>query len=116
MGFDLYGSLTGKEEVMLTLTFLLDSLFFQVLDGLGMCLMKLVSLGSSLGLLIPNGLGAKGFGFLDGAGTGGFSFLDGCRAEGLSFLGRMGTDGLDLLDGFCCFGVVLAKTHVQLQN
>ena len=36
----LYGSLTGKEEVKLTLTFLLDGLFFQVLDGLGMCLMK----------------------------------------------------------------------------
>ena len=32
----LYGSLTGKEEVKLTLTFLLDGLFFQVLDGLGM--------------------------------------------------------------------------------
>ena len=36
----LYGSLTGEEEVKLTLTFLLDSLFFQVLDGLGMCSMK----------------------------------------------------------------------------
>ena len=36
----LYGSLTGEEEVKLTLTFLLDSLFFQVLDGLGMCLVK----------------------------------------------------------------------------
>ena len=32
----LYGSLTGKEEVKLTLIFLLDDLSFQVLDGLGM--------------------------------------------------------------------------------
>ena len=36
----LYGSLTGKEEVKLTLTFLLDSLFFQVLDILGMWSVK----------------------------------------------------------------------------
>ena len=36
----LCGSLTGKEEVKLTLTFHLDSLFFQALDGLGMCLVK----------------------------------------------------------------------------
>ena len=34
-GAGLYGSLTGKEEVKLTLTFLLDGIFFQVLDGLG---------------------------------------------------------------------------------
>ena len=32
----LYSSLTGQEEVNLTLTFLLDDLFLQVLDGLGM--------------------------------------------------------------------------------
>ena len=32
----LYGGLTGGERVKLTLTFLLDDLFFQVLDGLGM--------------------------------------------------------------------------------
>ena len=37
---DFYGSLTGKEEVKLTLTFLVDSLFFQVLDKLGMCSVK----------------------------------------------------------------------------
>ena len=98
----LYGSLTGKEEVRLTLTFLLDGLFFQVLDGLGMCLMKSVSLGSTLGLCLPNGLGAKGFGFPDGAGTSGLSFLEGCRAEGLGFLSGIGADGFGLLNGFHC--------------
>ena len=35
-----YGSLTGEEEVKLTLTFLLDGLFFQVLDELGMSLLE----------------------------------------------------------------------------
>ena len=33
---DMYGILTGREEVYLTLTFFLDYLFLQVLDGLGM--------------------------------------------------------------------------------
>ena len=112
----LYGSLTGEEEVKLTLTFLLDSLFFHGLDGLGMCSVKWVSLGGSPGLHFPNGLGTKGFSFLDEAGASGLSFLDGCRAEGLGFLGRMGADGLGHLDGFCHFGIISAKTHAQLQN
>ena len=112
----LYGSLTGKEEVKLALTFLLDSLFFQLLDGLGMSLMKQIIHRGSPGLCLPNSLGAKGFGFLDGGGTGGLSFLDGCRGEGLSFLGRTGADDLGLLNGFCCFGVILAKIHAQLPN
>ena len=32
----LYGGLTGREEVNLTLIFLLDDMFFQMFDGLGM--------------------------------------------------------------------------------
>ena len=32
----LYSGLTGSKEVKLTLIFLLDDLYFQVLDGLGM--------------------------------------------------------------------------------
>ena len=36
----LYGRLTGEEEVKLTFTFLLDGLFFQLLGGFGVCLMK----------------------------------------------------------------------------
>ena len=107
----LYGSLTGEEEAKLTLTFLLDSLFIQVLGGLGMCMVKYISLGGYLGLCLPNRLGAKGFSFLDGAGTSGLIFLDGCRMKGLSFPGRMGADGLSLLNGFCCFGVISVDTH-----
>ena len=105
----LYGCLTGREEVKLTLIFLLDSLLFQVRDGLGMCLMKQVSLGGSPGLCLHNGLGAKGFSFLDGMGTSGLQFLDGGRAEGLCFLGGIGTDGLGFLEGFYCFGIVFGK-------
>ena len=56
------------------------------------------------------------FGFLDGVGAGGLGFLDGCGAEGLGFLERMGTGHLGFLDGFCCFGIILAKTHAQLPN
>ena len=78
--------------------------------------MKQVSLGGPLGLCLPNGLGAKGFGFLDGVGAGGLSFLDGCRGEGLCFLSRMGADGFGLLNGFHCFRVILVKTHAQLPN
>ena len=58
----LYGSLTGREEVNLTLTFLLDDLFLQMLDGLGMSLLESVSQGGSPDLCIPYGCGAKGFG------------------------------------------------------
>ena len=33
----------------------------------------------------------------------GFGFLDGCVADGLCFL-----------DGFCCFGLILAKSQAKL--
>ena len=110
----LQGSLTGREEVNLTLTFPSDELFFQVLDGLDMSPLGWVSLGGSLGLCIPNGCGANGFGFLDGVGAGGIGFLDGCRAEGLNIQGSMGADGSGFLDGFHCLGIILTKLHAQL--
>ena len=53
---------------------------------------------------------------MDEVGTGGFGFLDGCGAEGLGILGGIDADGLGFLDRFCCFGIVLAKTHAQLSN
>ena len=112
----LYGALTGREKVNLTLTFLLDDLFFQALDGLGMSPLKWVSLGSSPDLCVPDGHGAKGFGFPDGMGAGGLSFLDSCRAEGFSILGGIGSDGSGFLDGFCCFRIILAKLQAQLPN
>ena len=112
----MYGGLTGREEVNLTLTFLLDDLFLQVLDGLGMSLVERVSLGGSPGLCIPDGCGAKGFGFPDGAGMGGLGFLDSCRAEGLSIQGSMGADGSGFLDGFHCLRIISMKLHAQLPN
>ena len=134
----LQGGLTGEEEVKLTLTLLLDSLFFQALDGFSMQLLKQASLRGSPGLHLPDGHGAKSLGFLDGTGADGLCLLDGCGVKGLSLLGRMGSDGLSFLDGcgtkgfgilgrmgtdglsfldrFHGFRIILTKSHAELPN
>ena len=69
-----------------------------------------------LGLSIPDGCRANGFGFPDGAGAGGLVLLDSCRAEGLSIQGGIGADGSAFFDRLCCLGIILMKFHAQFPD